>query len=165
MSKLPRQSSENQKSTLRHLRQLSHLLDNAIPIPGTPYRFGLDPILGLLPGGGDFLSTIFSAYIVFKAAQIGISRSLLQQMVLNILVDTLSGTVPFLGDLVDVAWKANVKNIKLLEEHWDVPQAPQKTDWWFLVLLLGGLFLIMMVVVAISVTILGWLVGIISRLF
>jgi len=72
-------------STIRRLRRLSHLLDNAIPIPGTPWRFGLDPVLGLLPGAGDFLGTAFSAYIVLEAARIGIPRSLLGQMVINIL--------------------------------------------------------------------------------
>jgi len=163
MSKLPRQPSkhsvETKRSTLRHLRRLSHLLDNAIPIPGTPYRIGLDPILGLLPGGGDLLSTIFSSYIVFRAAQIGLPRASLGQMVLNILVDTLSGSVPLLGDLVDATWKANVKNIRLLEEHLDVPQTQDKTDWWFLAFLLGGLFLIMMVAITISVTIVRWLLG------
>ncbi len=166
MSKLPHQTSnkslEAKSSTLRHLRRLSHLLDNAIPIPGTRYRIGLDPILGLLPGGGDLLSTIFSAYIVFRAAQIGLPRASLGQMVLNILVDTLSGSVPVLGDLVDATWKANVKNIRLLEEHLDVPEAQYKTDWWFLAFLLGGLFLIMGVVVTISVTIVGWLLGVLT---
>lgn len=166
MSQLPRQPSqqslESNRSTLRRLRRLSHLLDNAIPIPGTTYRIGLDPILGLLPGGGDFLSTIFSAYIVFKAAQIGLPRDTLGQMGLNILIDLLSGSVPVLGDLVDVAWKANVKNIRLLEEHLNVPQVQQKTDWWFLALLLGGLLLMMLLAVGISVTILGWLLRIFS---
>jgi len=162
-SKPTNQSLEAKRSTLRRLRRLSHLLDNAIPIPGTPYRFGLDPILGLLPGGGDFLSTIFSAYIVFQAAQIGLPRATLQQMVLNVLVDTVSGSVPFIGDLVDVTWKANVKNIRLLEDQLDVPQAEQqKTDWWFLILLLGGLFLIMIIAVTISVTILGWLLSLLT---
>ena len=163
-SKSTNQSPEAKRSTLRRLRRLSHLLDNAIPIPGTPYRFGLDPILGLLPGGGDFLSTIFSAYIVFQAAQIGLPRATLQQMVMNVLVDTFSGSVPFIGDLVDVTCKANVKNIRLLEEQLDVPQAEQqKTDWWFLVFLLGGLFLSMIIAVTISVTILGWLLSLLTR--
>ncbi|MEQ8960732.1 MAG: DUF4112 domain-containing protein, partial [Coleofasciculus sp. C2-GNP5-27] len=88
-------------STLRRLRRLSNLLDNAIPIPGTPWRFGLDPVLGLLPGAGDFLGTAFSAYIVLEAARIGIPRSLLGQMVINILLDTVIGSVPVVGDIAD----------------------------------------------------------------
>jgi hypothetical protein len=142
MSQLPSEPSHQRintkTSTLRRVRRLSYLLDNAIPIPGTPYRVGLDPLLGLLPGGGDFLGTALSAYIVV-------------------------GIVPVVGDLVDVTWKANVKNIRLLEEQLDLPPQPrQKADWLFLALMLGVLLLVVMVVAAISVMLLRWLLGAIS---
>jgi hypothetical protein len=139
------------------------VLDNAIGIPGTRYRIGLDPLLGLLPGAGDFLGTAISAYIVLEAARLGIPRAALVQMVSNIIFDTLMGTVPVLGDLADVTWKANTKNLALLEEHLEVPpQQRQQADWLFLALLLGGLLLVVMAVAAISVMIVRWLLGVFS---
>jgi len=137
-------------STLRRLRRLSHLLDNAIPIPGTPWRFGLDPVLGLLPGAGDFLGTAFSAYIVIEAARIGIPRSLLGQMVINILLDTVIGSVPVVGDIADATWKANAKNLELLETYWDSPQPEKQTDWFFLVWLLLGLLIAVTIIATLS---------------
>jgi hypothetical protein len=78
-------------------------------------------------------------------------------MVKNILFETVFGSVPVLGDLVDATWKANAKNIALLEEHLEVPQQRQQVDWLFLALLLGGLLLVVMAVAAISIIILRWL--------
>lgn len=104
-------------SSLKRLRQISHLLDNAIPIPFTKYRFGLDPILGLIPGGGDMAGGLMSVYIVFEAARMGVPSETLGKMGFNIAFDLLTGTVPVLGDLVDVTWKANSQNVSLLEEH------------------------------------------------
>ena len=169
MSQLPSQPSyssvDAKMSTLRRLRRLSNLLDNAIPIPGTSYRIGLDPLIGLLPGGGDFVGTALSAYIVLEAARMGVPRATLQQMVWHIVVDTVSGVVPVLGDLVDVTWKANVKNIALLEEHLDVTPAQsarKKVDWLFLGLLLGGLLLVVFTIAVISAMLLRWLWGVIT---
>lgn len=146
--------SESKVSTLQRLRRLSDLLDNAIAIPGTSLRFGLDPILGLFPGVGDFLGTAISAYIVVEAARMGISRKILLQMVVNIILDMVMGTVPVVGDVVDVAWKANTKNIALLEEHFNVSQSSEKADWWFLAWILGGLVLFAIILGAIAVMIL-----------
>ncbi len=147
-------------STLRRLRRLSYILDRAIPIPGTPYRFGIDPILGLLPGGGDFIGMVLSAYIVFESARFGLPRETLVQMVTNIILDAVLGSIPVLGDLGDVVWKANAKNLALLEEHLDLPQPRrQRVDWLFLALLLGGLFLIVIAIGIVSLLLLRWLLG------
>lgn len=153
------QPNQANHPTLKRLRRLSHLLDNAIPIPGTSYRIGIDPIIGLLPGGGDFVGTAIAAYIVVEAARMGVPRKTLVQMVSNIVLDTVGGTVPVLGDLVDVAFKANSKNVALLEEHLNVPrqQLGRKVDWWFLAMLLAGLFLFMILMAALSVMLLGWI--------
>lgn len=139
--------------TLEQLRSLSNILDNAVGIPGTRYRVGLDPVLGLLPGVGDYAGAMMSSYIVIQAARLGASRPTLGRMVSNILLESLVGTVPFVGDLFDAGWKANVKNIALLEEHLALPQSRKKTDWLFLTLLLGGLLLVLILITAISVTI------------
>lgn len=146
-------------ANLRRIRQISHLLDNAIGIPGTKYRIGIDPILGIVPGGGDFVAMVFSAYMIVTAAQMGVSQEKLVQMVSNVIVDTFAGTVPVVGDLFDVAWKSNIKNLELLEEHLGSPQTGTAVNWWFVVAILAGLFLIMLAIVSLSVLIISWLVG------
>lgn len=156
----PQPSIDVNASILRRLHRLSHLLDNAIRIPGTSFRIGLDPLLGLLPGGGDLVGTAFSAYIVLQAARLGLPRAKLVEMVSNILFETVIGTVPVVGDLVDVTWKANVKNLALVEKHLNLtqPTARRRTDWVFLALLLGVLLLVVIVMAAISVMLLRWLI-------
>jgi hypothetical protein len=147
---------------LRRLRRISHLLDNAIPIPGTKYRIGLDPILGLIPGGGDVISSIFAGYVVFKSAQMGVPQETLVKMAANIVFDTVAGTVPVAGDLLDVAWKANVKNIELLDAHLGSPEQGKKADWLFVAALLLGLMLIVGGLIFLSVMLLGWLFQVIT---
>lgn len=144
-------ADESKAIILNRLRQFSDLLDNAVAIPGTNYRVGIDPLLGLLPGGGDMLGAIFSAYIVVQAAQLGTPRATLVRMVSNIVLDSLAGTIPLLGDFVDVAWKANSKNLALLEAHMQKPHHRQKTDTWFVFLLLAGLLLVVLAISIFSV--------------
>jgi hypothetical protein len=161
MSQLSPQPSrkpvESQANTVRRLRRFSYLLDSAIRIPGTPYRIGIDPLLDILPIGGDFIGAALSIYIVFEAARMGVSRPILVQMVSNILLDTVIGTVPVLGTVADAVWKANGKNIDLLETELNIPQSQKKADWLFLALLMGGLLIAIVVLAAISVMILRWL--------
>ncbi|MEK0179360.1 MAG: DUF4112 domain-containing protein [Microcoleus anatoxicus] len=153
----PNTTNKSHVASLRRLRRISNLLDNAIPIPGTKYRIGLDPILGLIPGGGDLISSIFAGYIVFKSAQMGVPQETLVQMAANIVFDTVAGTVPVAGDLLDVAWKANVKNIELLDAHLGSPEpAGKKADWLFVAALLLGLALIVAGVIFLSVLFFGW---------
>ncbi|MEH2409794.1 DUF4112 domain-containing protein [Nostoc sp.] len=137
--------------TLKRLRQLSRLLDNVITIPGTKIGFGLDPILGLIPIGGDFLGVMFSSYIILEAARLGVSRATLGKMVLNVIIDGLVGAVPILGDLFDFAWTANSYNIKLLEEYLKFPSQQRSADRWFIFAVLTGLLLISIVLVALPV--------------
>ncbi|MFS8118657.1 MAG: DUF4112 domain-containing protein [Microcoleus sp.] len=155
-------SNKSQAASLRRLRQISHLLDNAIPIPGTKYRIGLDPILGLIPGGGDVIGSIFAGYVVFKSAQMGVPQETLVKMAANIVFDTVAGTVPVAGDLLDVAWKANVKNIELLDAHLGSPEQGKKADWLFVAALLLGLILIVGGVIFLSVMLFGWLFQVIT---
>lgn len=131
-----------QISKLSKLRRVSRLLDNAISIPGTKISFGLDPILGLIPGGGDTVTGGIAAYIVVEAARMGIPRDILGKMVGNILIDSFAGTVPVVGDLFDIGWKANVKNIELLEKHLDIAES-SKSDRLFIF----GLILILALII------------------
>jgi hypothetical protein len=93
------------------------VLDTAIGIPGTKIRFGIDPIIGLVPGLGDVASAVLSGYIVLTGIRLGASRSVVARMIGNIAIDTLIGAVPLVGDLFDASWKSNEKNVLLLERH------------------------------------------------
>jgi Domain of unknown function (DUF4112) len=127
MSEIIALKPAQQKRVLR-VRQLAKLLDEAILIPGINKRIGLDPIIGLIPGGGDTVTMLMSAYIVVEAALLGLPATTLLRMVGNIVVDASVGTVPVLGDLFDVVSKANTRNLKLLDAHLAEPEFRAKTD-------------------------------------
>ncbi len=101
----------------RELDRLATWLDSIFEIPIIRLRFGIDALLGLLPGVGDTASTFASIYILQAAARLGISRVTLARMTINVLVDLLIGAIPFLGDVFDVYWKANRKNVELIRKH------------------------------------------------
>jgi hypothetical protein len=101
----------------RRVRVLGKLLDNSIAIPGTKWKFGLDPIIGLIPGVGDLAGAVLSGYIVLEAVRAEVPTLTLVRMFVNIGIDTLLGAVPALGDVFDAAWKANTMNVALLERH------------------------------------------------
>lgn len=104
-------------ATLNRIRKLSRLMDTAIGIPGTKFRIGLDPIMGLIPGAGDLISTSFSAYIIYLATRFGIPSKDIQRMILNIGLEAVVGTVPLVGDLFDAYYKSNIRNLAILEQH------------------------------------------------
>lgn len=109
--------ADDPESRTRRVRVLSKLLDNSIPIPGTGWKIGFDPIVGLIPGIGDLIGALLSGYIVLEAARAEVPTLTLARMILNVGVDTLLGAVPALGDVFDAAWKSNTKNVALLERH------------------------------------------------
>jgi len=150
LSNLPTHSS----ASLKRLRQISHLLDNAIPVPGTKYRFGLDPILGLLPGGGDMAGGLMSVYIVFEAMRMGVPAETIGRMGANIVLDLLTGTVPVVGDLFDVAFKANSLNVALLEKHVAAPEPSKASDKIFAAVVIVALIALVIGMAALSV----WLI-------
>jgi hypothetical protein len=102
---------------LRRIRRLAWLVDAAFVIPGTRFRFGLNSLIGLAPGAGDALLGLLSAYIIYEAAQLGLPRAVLLQMVGNVVIEVVGGSIPIIGDLFDVALKANIRNLRLLERH------------------------------------------------
>jgi Domain of unknown function (DUF4112) len=138
---------------LRRMRQLSQLLDGAIVIPGTKQRIGLDPILGLIPGGGDTVSAALSGYIIIEAARMGLPRAALMRMVSNLVLDTVVGSVPVLGDIFDVFSKANLRNMQIVESHAQAPAPSAKADKLFIGLLIVGLIVFALAVGFITVAI------------
>jgi hypothetical protein len=101
----------------RRVRALARLLDNAITVPGTNWKIGLDPIIGLIPGVGDMVGAVLSGYIVLEAVRAEVPTFTLARMLVNVGIDTLVGSVPALGDVFDAAWKSNSMNVALLERH------------------------------------------------
>ncbi|MBE9047546.1 DUF4112 domain-containing protein [Pleurocapsales cyanobacterium LEGE 10410] len=106
-----------QLKNLRRIRKIAKLLDTAIGIPGTKFRIGLDPILGLLPGGGDLITAGISAYMIYLATRFGLEKSEISQMVKNVALETAVGFVPIAGDIFDAYFKANIRNLEILEKH------------------------------------------------
>jgi Domain of unknown function (DUF4112) len=104
-------------ATLNRIRKLSHLMDTSIRIPGIGFRIGIDPIIGLVPGAGDLISTAFSAYIIFLATRFGIPHQDLAKMIFNVGLEAVVGTVPLVGDLFDAFYKSNIRNLEILEQH------------------------------------------------
>ncbi len=102
---------------LRRLRRLVHLMDQAIRIPGLNITVGLDGLVGLAPVVGDVATAMVSLYLIDQARRLGVSKQVLARMYTNLAVDCLVGAVPVVGDVADIAWKANVKNLRLLEEY------------------------------------------------
>ncbi len=157
MSQLSPQEAEEKVLIMERLRSLSTLLDNSITIPGTSYRIGLDPFLGLLPGVGDYAGAAISAFIVIQGARLGASKTTLTRMVTNIIIESFAGSVPIVGDIFDASWKANLKNVALLENHVASSTRREKADSWFVFLLLAVLALVVILTTTIFVLILSFL--------
>jgi len=130
------------------LNRLAWLLDSSIPIPGTPFSVGVDAVIGLFPFVGDLAGVLLSGYIVKEAAALGVSKSILARMALNVAVEGLVGMIPFAGDLFDAAFKANQRNVRLLNAYLDQPVRARRASRAFmlglglvLLLLFTALFL------------------------
>jgi hypothetical protein len=141
---------------LEALQRWATLLDAAFGIPGTRIRFGLDALIGLVPGAGDAVAALFSAALIVQAARTGIPRVVLARMVFNTLVDTIVGAIPFLGDLFDVAWKANLRNVRLLDRFVRQGQhVPTAGDYAFV----GGLLVVLALIAVTPVILLVLLIS------
>jgi hypothetical protein len=137
------------------LEQLAKVLDDVFEIPGTGIRFGLDALLGLIPGFGDAISGATSMLIVMAGWRRGLPRITLARMVANVAIDSLLGAMPIFGDLFDVWWKANRKNLDLLRRAEAAPRGRRQWhDWLFVVLLI----LLIAGIVALPLIALAWIV-------
>ena len=107
----------SRRERIARLDALADLLDTAFLIPGTNIRFGLDALIGLMPGIGDVISSALSMWIVYEAHQLGARPHVIARMLGNVALDGVVGAVPLLGDAFDVAWRANRRNLRILREH------------------------------------------------
>jgi len=143
-----------------NLEYLVSLLDEIFRIPMTGIRFGLDPVIGLIPGVGDWITGAISFLILVAGWRRGLPRVALARMVVNIGIDSLVGTMPVLGDLFDVGWKSNRKNFTLLQAYRE-PQRREQTwrDWAFLLLLVGTVGILLVAPFVLLVLLIHWLRG------
>jgi hypothetical protein len=118
------------------------LLDSAFRVPGTNIRFGLDAIVGLIPGIGDISTPAFAVLLLLQAVRMRLPVVVQARMVLNAAIDMIAGLVPILGDIADVGWKANLRNLALLERHARPGVAPSRGDYLFVWVCVGLLVLI-----------------------
>jgi hypothetical protein len=158
----PVASDVPQAGDLARLEALARLMDSAFQVPGTPVRVGLDGVLGLIPGAGDTVSAVMSVFILYEARRLGISRLTLNRMAANILLDAVVGTIPFAGDVFDVYWKANNRNVELLRRHLESSTSsavlsPRKSDWLFFLGLLSLLTAIIALGLTLAYVVIRWL--------
>ncbi|MEO8077885.1 MAG: DUF4112 domain-containing protein [Acidobacteriota bacterium] len=128
---------EQDARTLAALRKWSVLLDSAFRVPGTRMTFGLDPLVGLIPGLGDLTSPLFAGLLLLHAVRFRIPRVVQLRMLFNALIDLGIGTIPLVGDLFDFGWKANVRNLDLLERYARPGTRASTADWAFVLVILG----------------------------
>jgi hypothetical protein len=127
---------------LARARTLARLLDSVARVPGTDIRFGADAIIGLVPGLGDIGGAALAGYLVILAQRLGVPRAVVMRMLANVAVDTLAGSVPLIGDLFDVAFKSNLRNVALLERALERPAATTRTSRLMVVGTILGLALL-----------------------
>ena len=150
-----REARAHQQATLE---RLAYVLDSAIPLPGG-LRIGVDGLIGLIPGFGDLAGTLLASYIVAQAHRLGAPRTVLLHMAANIALETVVGAIPVVGDLFDFAWKANRRNVALLERHMAHPQATRQRSTLLMTALVVGLLALALGVVWMTVALLRWLFG------
>jgi hypothetical protein len=139
---------------LDRLRVLQRLLDSAFRVPGTNIRFGWDAIVGLVPWAGDAVTGVIACLFIVQAYQMRLPRVVQLRILINIAVDVLLGFVPFAGDVADVFWKANQRNMALIERHAAEPQPARASDWLFVL----GMVLALGALLALPLIVLYWIV-------
>ena len=137
-------------------RKLAYWLDAGIRIPGTELRFGLDPILGLIPGVGDAAGAVLAGWILVEAYRLGASRATLVRIAGNIALDAGVGAVPILGDIFDFAWKANLRNVALLERHLAEPGRAARADRSFVFLIICGVLVTALALLGLGILLTRW---------
>ena len=147
--------SQGQQARLVALRRVAELLDSAFVLPGTAYRIGLDPIIGLVPWVGDLVSPLFTIALLWQARDVRVPQIVLGRMIFNAAVDAIIGAVPFAGDIFDFGWKANQWNMALLERHAYEEHRASLGDWAFVLAMIA----VVIALAALPFVIAGWLIS------
>ena len=147
MKLLVMEDRKNEFKDLKWLERTAHLLDSQFQIPGTKFKFGLDPIIGLIPVLGDASTLIVSAIMVLYMTKYGVSGKVLVMMVLNIVLDAVVGGIPVLGSVFDFVYKANDKNIRLLKEHYHEGKHKGSGTWIIITILIIFITLFVLLII------------------
>lgn len=148
---------------LDRARELARLMDRAVRIPGTRFRVGLDGIIGLMPGFGDVAGAVIAAYPLWVGARAGAPPEVLLRMLGNLAVDAVLGAVPILGDIFDFAWKANSRNVQLLEGWTEEPGRVRRSSRFVVGAILAGALLLVALLAWAAFVIGTWIFGGIER--
>jgi len=136
--------------------KLAYWLDAGIRIPGTNMRFGLDPILGLIPGFGDAAGAILAGWMLVEAVRLGASRATVLRIAGNVALDAAVGAIPLIGDIFDFGWKANLRNVALLERHLAAPDRAERADRSFVSLVICGVVVMALGLLALGILLTRW---------
>jgi hypothetical protein len=155
---LPPEEKRKRQGLEPLFKWLALIMDEVIRVPGTNFRFGLDPLLGLIPGIGDTSSALVSGIALIQAVRLGVPKILLARMAMNILVNEVIGVIPVAGDAFSFWFKSNSRNYDILKHHRLGSSPPRASDWLFVVGILIALVLIVCLGIAVSFLVLGALV-------
>jgi hypothetical protein len=144
------------------LNRLAWLLDSSIPIPGTGLSIGIDALIGLFPVLGDLIGVALSGYIILEAHRLGASRAVLARMAFNVAVEGIAGMVPVAGDVFDAAWKANQRNVRLLDAWHARPHKAERGSRLFMAGLALALLLFLVACGVLAWLLLRWLLAAVS---
>ena len=120
---------ERNEEKLLRLKLLSERLDELTKIPGTNQKIGIDAIIGVIPILGDFIGVVFSTYIMYSGIKMGVSSKVLTKMAANIAIEFIIGWIPIIGDVFDILWKANKRNVELIEDATAEKQVNEKLNY------------------------------------
>jgi hypothetical protein len=151
-----KEKSPELQRTKEQLDQFAWLLDNCFQIPGLRWRFGLESVLGLVPGLGDIISGILALFLMIRAIQFRLPWIVIARMALNSLIDLVVGAIPFAGDLFDAVWKANTRNMQLFHAYAEEPELSTRRHWFFIVGLVSGFVLCCLGIIAGTIWILSY---------
>jgi hypothetical protein len=130
---LPPESKGDRQDVTPLFKWLALIMDEFIRVPGTKFRVGLDPLIGLVPGLGDTSSALVSAFALVQAARRGVPKILLSRMSFNILINEIVGTIPIIGDAFSFWFKSNKRNYEIIKDHIATPGASRRSDWVFVI--------------------------------
>ena len=155
-------SSIPRDNRIEQLQRFAYWMDEGIRLPGTRLRVGLDPIIGLVPGFGDVAGAALAAWILLEAVRRGVSRFTLGRIAFNIALDAFLGSIPLVGDAFDAVWKANLRNVALIDRHSAVPTVARKADRFFVLAVSGSLCLLCGALMIGGVLLIAWLLRVVA---
>ena len=158
------QRSEDLRArSLAEVEALAWLLDNSIPVPGTGgRRFGIDAIIGIVPGVGDVVSGVLGLLVVWRGSRMGLPRIVVARMLLNALLDIAIGAIPVIGDAFDLWFKAATRNLALMRRHLERPDTSTREDWTAVLVVVGLAVAVIGAILWLIVTVIGAIIGALS---